>query len=58
MKRKYTVEFTFLDGVKESVEFITDDIQWSIEQWMRNRPVTNNQILEVTNTDSKQMLLG
>lgn len=58
MKRKYTVEFTFLDGTKELVEFITDDILTAQVQWMRNRPVSTNEILEVSTPDSKQMLLG
>lgn len=58
MKRKYTVEFTLLDGTTELVEFVTNDIIMSMEQWIRNRPVTDKEILEVNTADSKQMLLG
>lgn len=58
MKRKYTVEFTLLDGTVELVEFVTNDIIMSMEQWMRNRPVTDKEILEVSTTGTQQMLLG
>lgn len=58
MKKKYTVEFTLVDGTTELVEFITDDIITAQMHWMRNRPVSTNEILEVYAPDSKQMLLG
>lgn len=56
--KKYTVEFTMIDGSKEEVTFTTDRLEWSIEQWMRNRAVSSHEILEEGSSNSKQMLLG
>jgi len=56
--RKYIVEFTMTDGSKEEVEFITDKLEWTIEQWCRNRSVSNHQVLNEGTIDRKQMLLG
>lgn len=56
--KKYIVEFTMTDGSKEEVEFITDRLEWTIEQWCRNRSVSNHQVLNEGTIDRKQMLLG
>lgn len=56
--KKYIVEFTYLDGTKEEVEFITDKIDWQIAQYRRNRMIANSQVLEEGSTNSKKMLLG
>jgi len=56
--RKYIVEFTLADGTKEEVEFTTDRLQWSIDQWSRNRRVVNHEILEEGTSNSKSMLFG
>ena len=56
--RKYIVEFTLLDGTKEEVEFTTDRLQWTIDQWCRHRKVINHQILEEGTSNSKSMLFG
>lgn len=56
--RKYIVEFTMTDGSIEEVEFTTDRLQWSIEQWMRNRSVIKHEIISEGNTNTKQMLFG
>ena len=58
MKKKYTVEFTHLDGTVESIELVTEDIQWSVDQWMRNRPVAKYEILEEGQSSNKRMLFG
>ena len=58
MKKKYTVEFTYLDGKKENVELVTKDIQWSIEQWSRNRAISKYEILNEDQSNNKQMLFG
>lgn len=58
MKKKYTVEFTYLDGTKENVELVTEDIQWSIEQWRRNRAISNYEVLNEGQSNNKQMLFG
>ena len=47
-----------IDGSKEEVEFTTDRLQWSIDQWMRNRAVSGHQILEEGSSNSKQMLFS
>ena len=56
--KKYIVEFTYLDGTKEEVEFLTDRIDWQIAQYRRNRMIANSQVLEEGSTNSKKMLLG
>lgn len=56
--KKYLVEFTHLDGEKEIVELTTDRIEWSIDQWKRNRSVVKHKIIESTLSENKQMLLG
>jgi len=58
MKKKYLVEFTYSNGNKEEVEFTTDNIKWSIEQWKRNRQIINNRIINEDTTNSKQMLFS
>ena len=59
MKKKYVVEFSLPDNSTEVVEFITDNVEWSIEQWSRNRVVVGHSVLEELNTPStKKMLLG
>ena len=56
--KKYIVEFTYLDGTKEEVEFITDRIDWTIEQYRRNRMIASSQVLKEGSSNSKKMLLG
>lgn len=46
------------DGSKEEVEFTTDNPEWTINQWCRNRNVSNHEILKEGTIDRKQMLLG
>lgn len=56
--KKYIVEFTMTDGSIEEVEFTTDRLNWSIEQWMRNRAVVKHEIISEGNNNNKQMLFG
>lgn len=56
--KKYLVEFVLSDGSVEEVEFTTDRLQWSIDQWCRNRKVIKHEVLEEGNSNSKQMLFG
>ena len=56
--KKYIVEFTYLDGTKEEVEFLTDRIDWTIAQYRRNRMIANSQVLEEGSVTNKKILLG
>lgn len=57
--KKYLVEFTHASGEKETVELVTDRIDWSIEQWCRNRHIIQHEILEEgSSSDNKRMLFG
>lgn len=56
--KKYLVEFTLSNGEIEIVELVTDRIEWSIEQWKRNRSVAKHEIIESNSPGNKQMLLG
>lgn len=56
--KKYIVEFKMLDGSTEEIEFLTDRIDWTIEQYGRNRAVVSHNILEEGSSKSKKMLFG
>lgn len=56
--KKYLVEFVYLDGTKEEVEFKTDKIDWTITQYYRNRMITSHTILTEGSNNGKQMLFG
>lgn len=58
MKRKYIVEFTEANGTSYEFEFLTDDIQKSIDQYCRNRQITSHRILNEGAGGRKQMLFG
>jgi hypothetical protein len=58
MKKKYVVEFTMQDGSTELITLNTDRIEWSIDQWKRNRAVTSHSIVSEGSDNSKQMLFG
>ena len=57
--KKYLVEFTYGNGEKETVEFVTDRLDWSIDQWSRHRHIIKHKVLEEgSSSDSKRMLFG
>lgn len=57
--KKYIVEFTFLNGEVEQVEFNTDRLEWTLDQWSRHRPVAKYKLIEESTQDSnKRMLFG
>ncbi len=56
--KKVIVEFTYTNGEKEEVEFVTDRLKWSIAQWMRNRSIADHTIISENKSNSKGMLLG
>lgn len=56
--KKYVVEFTHLNGEKETVEFITDRLEWTIDQYCRNKAISNHEVINEGSVDTKKMLLG
>ncbi len=58
MKRKYLVEFTEANGNTYEFEFLTDDIEKSIEQYTRNRKIFSHRILNEGAGGKRQMLFG
>jgi len=55
--KKYIIEFTYLDGETEELEFTTDrGYDWTIEQFSRNRSVTKHKLISESSTSSKKML--
>lgn len=56
--KKYLVEFTHLNGNKEVIEFITDRLDWTIDQYCRHRAISKHQVIEEGVADTKKMLLG
>lgn len=56
--KKYIIEFTHADGKIEEVELVTDKLEWSIEQWCRNRHIVNHKVISEGSSNTKQMLFG
>jgi hypothetical protein len=56
--KEYIIEFTMSDGSVELVELKTDRLEWSIDQWKRNRAVSHHKVINENNSSGKQMLLG
>ena len=56
--KKYLVEFTHINGKVETVEFITDRLDWTIEQYCRHRAISTHQVINEGIADTKKMLLG
>lgn len=56
--KKFIVEFTYTNGTQEEVSFETENIEWSIDQYYRNRAITSHTIIKEGNSSSKQMLFG
>ena len=56
--KHYIVEFTYTDGTTEQVEFNTDrGLQWTIDQWSRNRAVSKSVLISESAASNKRMLL-
>lgn len=58
MKKKYLVEFTEANGNTYEFEFLTDDIETSIDQYSRNRHIVGHRIINEGAGGRKQMLFG
>jgi len=56
--KKYLIEFTHSDGTVEEIELTTDRLEWSIEQWSRNRWIVDHKLISEENVNNKKMLLG
>lgn len=56
--KEYIIEFTHTSGEVEEVKLITDKLDWSIEQWCRNRSILSHKVISEGNTSSKQMLFS
>lgn len=56
--KKYTVEFTEPGGRVYEFEFISADIEKSIEEYGRNRMIISSRILNEDIGSKKQMLFG
>ena len=55
--KKYIIEFTYLNGETEELEFETDrGLEWTVEQFSRNRSVTKHRLVSEVSTSSKKML--
>ena len=56
--KKYLIEFTHANGEIEEVELTTDKLEWSIQQWCRNRAIIDHKVISEGSNNSKQMLFG
>lgn len=46
-KIKYKIDIKYLNGESESTIIETDDIKWSIDQYIRNRKAPSNLLVEI-----------
>ncbi len=53
-KIKYKIDIKYLNGESESTIIETDDIKWSIDQYIRNRKAPSNLLVE-TLQDGKEI---
>lgn len=58
MKKAYIVEFKEANGNVYEFEFITNDIEKSIEEYTRNRHIISHRIINEGIGGKKQMLFG
>lgn len=56
--KTYLIEFTHSNGEIEEVELTTDRLEWTINQWCRNRSVISHRVISEGSSNSKQMLFG
>jgi hypothetical protein len=56
--KTYVVEFVHANGEKEIVELTTDRLEWSIDEWSRNRHIIGYEVIEEGKSNNKQMLFG
>jgi len=45
MEKFYVVEFEEVNGNTHTFEFLTSRIEWAIDQYCRNRHISNHRIL-------------
>jgi len=43
--KHYIIEFTHANGQVEEVELTTDRLEWSIQQWCRNRHIIKHKVI-------------
>ena len=58
MKKTYLVEFIEASGTVYEFEFLTNNIEASIEQYCRNKHIVEHRIINEGAGDKKQMLFG
>jgi len=56
--KKYKVKFVEANGEEYIFEFLTDRIDWSIDQYKRNRQILSHEIIKEDVDKSKGMLFG
>ncbi len=56
--KKYKVKFKEANGEEYIFEFLTDRIDWSIDQYCRNRQIVSHKIIKEEVDKSKGMLFG
>ena len=57
MKKLLVIEFTHLNGEVEEVEFETDrGLEWTVEQFSRNRAIVSHKLISEASIGSKKML--
>jgi hypothetical protein len=53
MSKKYEITIKYLDGQVETTTIITDDIKWSLDQFVRNRKLFNELNVELKENDKE-----
>jgi hypothetical protein len=47
MSKKYEITIKYIDGMVETTTITTDDIKWSLDQFIRNRKIFNELNVEL-----------
>jgi hypothetical protein len=58
MSKKYEITIKYLDGQVETTTIITDDIKWSLDQFIRNRKVVENLNIELKENGKEEKSLS
>lgn len=56
--KKYIIEFVTIEGKSFEIEFETGNIEKTIKEYYRNRPISTHKVLLETAVSQKSMLLG
>jgi hypothetical protein len=58
MSKKYEITIKYLDGQVETATIITDDVKWSLDQFIRNRKLFGELNIELKENGKEENSLS